>query len=108
MIKLNLGYGEGNVRIFEFLTLAELCNFMQAFESHKCVWVVAANSEKGEILITETFRKMIQLISIDYFNTIHEKLIFIQEYPTYEDAYAVALDMREPNPMCYNKNNDYE
>ena len=28
---------------------------------------------------------------------------FLQEYETYEEAYKVALDMREPNPLCYNK-----
>lgn len=29
--------------------------------------------------------------------------IHLHEYGSFEDAYAVALDMRESNPLCYNK-----
>jgi len=29
--------------------------------------------------------------------------IFLQEYESFEDAYKVALDMRECNPLCYNQ-----
>ncbi len=28
---------------------------------------------------------------------------FLQEYSSYEDAYKSALEMKEPNPLCYNK-----
>ncbi len=31
------------------------------------------------------------------------KRFHIQEYESYEDAYKVALDMRETSPLCYNK-----
>ena len=29
-------------------------------------------------------------------------VFFLQEYESFEDAYKVALSMREPNPLCYN------
>ena len=29
--------------------------------------------------------------------------IFLQGYESFEDAYSVALSMREFNPLCYNK-----
>ena len=29
--------------------------------------------------------------------------LHLHEYASYEDAYLVALNMREANPMCYNK-----
>jgi hypothetical protein len=29
--------------------------------------------------------------------------IFIQEYPSFEDAYDVALMMREPHELCYSE-----
>lgn len=29
--------------------------------------------------------------------------VFLQAYESYEDAYSVALSMREFNPLCYNK-----
>jgi hypothetical protein len=41
---------------------------------------------------------------IDFLKT-HEngqwKDIFLFEYNSYEKAYKAALDMREPNPLCY-------
>jgi hypothetical protein len=30
---------------------------------------------------------------------------FLQEYPTYEDAFRVALDMVELSPLCYKNEN---
>ena len=30
--------------------------------------------------------------------------LFLQEYASFEDAYKVALDMRELNYLCYDKN----
>ena len=31
----------------------------------------------------------------------HNAKIFLQEYESFEDAYKVALDMRECSPLCY-------
>lgn len=28
---------------------------------------------------------------------------YLQEYSSYEDAYSVALSMREPSPLCYDQ-----
>jgi len=43
--------------------------------------------------------------SYDYkfIDTFKSNVYFIQEYQTFEDAYRVALDMRETNPKCYNQ-----
>ena len=30
-------------------------------------------------------------------------VLFLQEYPSFESAYKVALDMREENRLCYDK-----
>lgn len=30
------------------------------------------------------------------------KNFYLQEYPSYEDAYSVALTMKEDSPLCYN------
>mgnify|MGYP003631034363 CR=1 FL=1 len=39
---------------------------------------------------------IIQLNDFDVFNTWH-----LHEYESYESAYAVALDMKEGNALCY-------
>jgi hypothetical protein len=30
-----------------------------------------------------------------------DRCVYLQEYESYEEAYKVALDMKEPNPLCY-------
>lgn len=32
-------------------------------------------------------------------------MFFLQEYPSFEDAYKVALDMQETSKLCYNEIN---
>ena len=34
------------------------------------------------------------------YNSIHYTF-YLQEYPSYEEAYKVALDMKEVSPFCY-------
>jgi hypothetical protein len=67
---------------------------------------------KEEIIITDTDRlpamemmlKTLSLIpenkGIEDFEQLH-----VQEYESYEAAYDVALMMREPNELCYEKPN---
>ena len=35
----------------------------------------------------------------------HEGIIFIQEYKSYEEAYSVALSMKEVSRLCYESEN---
>jgi hypothetical protein len=41
------------------------------------------------------------LVDIAEFAIYAEIKYFLQEYSSYEEAYEVALMMREPNPLCY-------
>ena len=42
---------------------------------------------------------MLVLSNLDY----SDCTLFLQEYASFEDAYKVALDMRELNHLCYSK-----
>tara|TARA_R110000823_G_scaffold223577_1_gene351689 strand:+ start:66 stop:389 length:324 start_codon:yes stop_codon:yes gene_type:complete len=101
-MELNLGIGSGDVAKFTFENTAELLDFInEVFKSYdnKVVWLYCYGGENGEIIVTENSGLIFMLVceGIAFSDTIH-----IHEYPSYEDAYKVALDMREENPKCYN------
>jgi hypothetical protein len=60
--------------------------------------------ETTEILVTENYPLMRYFIeTIDDLPLTKTPLtVHVHMYESYEDAYAVALDMREANPLCYN------
>lgn len=76
------------------------------------VYLLTTNSDENEsntdIFIFEKSYKVVSLFkNIEaHLNSLHQKDVFLQEYKTYEDAYAVALDMREGNALCYNDENN--
>lgn len=105
MVHLNLAIYEGEIEIIKFITLTELCEYLQELERFDCIWLAAEDGEKGEILITENVQTLINAVKNSHFNLLWNspQNFFVQEYQSYEDAYKVALDMRETNPRCYNR-----
>ena len=106
MIKLHLAIYEGDIQEIDFITQEDLCDYIRELEMFNCIWLATNDCEKGEILITENIETLINAVKNSHFNLLWNspQNFHIQEYQTYQDAYAVALDMREPNPKCYNKN----
>ena len=90
--------GLSTTHIFD--EFVELVGFLLAEDLplYNSIWIIANGDEPdGEIFITE------QLITgVEFLNNIIEDVIYIQQYDSYEDAYSVALNMREPNEKCYN------
>lgn len=104
MIYLNLGIYNGDVEVIEFYTQHDLCDYLKELHTFNCIWLATEDGEKGEILITENLQTLISAVKNSHFNLLWNspQNFFVQEYQTYEDAYKVALDMREGNPRCYN------
>ena len=104
MIHLNIGIYDGDVEVIKFNTQTELCEYLKELDRFDCIWLATEDGEKGEILITENLQTLISAVKNSHFNLLWNspQNFFVQEYQTYEDAYKVALDMREPNPKCYN------
>ncbi len=102
MIKINLGIGKGDCKEIEFETITDLCDYLKELDRFDCIWLATDDGEKGEILITESLSTLIHAVNWNHFHILDKNILFVQEYQTYEDAYKVALDMREPNPRCYN------
>jgi hypothetical protein len=105
MIRLNLCIGRGDCKVIEFQLVADLCDYLKELDRFDCIWLATENGEDGEILITQSLNTLINAVKNSYFNLVWNspQNFFVQEYQTYEDAYAVALSMKEPNPRCYNE-----
>lgn len=113
MITLHLAQNsKDDIEQVHFKNHNELITYFEEFEYHKKTVFVFAyrtggsfDTGEGEIIITEN-----PYWIINYLKEIKEEHpfgigsddIFLQEYKSYEDAYKVALFMREPNELCYN------
>lgn len=109
MITLHLGIGEGEVLEISFNNKIEIIDYINEIKERffNRVWLLANGDEFGNIFITEKIELIILIIDLgivdfngcidlDCFN------IHLHEYQSYEDAYKVATDMREGNPLAYN------
>jgi len=104
MIKLHLGIYEGDVQEHEFNTKKALLDFVNELKMFDCIWLCASDGEeRSEIIVTEYLETLHSMISKDFmFREPNKNIIHIHEYQTFEDAYKVALDMKEGHPKCYN------
>ena len=117
-MKLNLGIGEGDVEAIE-LTEKGLIDYIREIETScekgefKGVWLFSTGSEFGEIIVTENLHVVINFMrfchpyNVSKCDRGHNYFLFLNE--SYESAYSVAADMRECNPLHFDKTNeDYD
>jgi hypothetical protein len=118
MIILHYGRGKDlsqDILKIEFKNTKHLKMFlqgvMQESESKETVYLLTSNHSvdledkcnefSKEIIIESDFTLIYLFVDrcLDYCDTT----IYLQEYGSFEDAYKVALDMRESNELCYSK-----
>ena len=102
MIELNLGIGKGDVDQFYFKSSTQLTDFIIDIKNtgfKSVVWLVSDGGENAEILVTEDLEKVVVAIAHDHFDNINLTggELYLFENTSYDDAYAVAYDMREGN-----------
>ena len=71
------------------------------------IYLYTIDGQRTPILIHENPRHIIDSMNglmLGEIELMEERHFFIQEYETYEDAFKVALDMHEPNELCYENN----
>ena len=97
---------QGDIPCLEFPSIEEVRSFITSIVYplkmvNKKVYVVAIQDEvivtENGLLVEELFDG--NLNSAYPFYEVED--IFIQEYSSYEEAYKVALDMKEVSPLCY-------
>jgi len=102
--KLNL---QGDIPCYEFNDFTSFIQFLNKETFDKPgnnVQLMAVEDEifvadKDSQIISET---LLHIYGEGYF-TISDTNVFLQEYDSFEEAYSVALDMRETHPLCYEK-----
>ncbi len=109
-MKLHLGLeSHKEITEHEFESYAELYRFICDITHDKSVWLFAVDGldigKTQELVIVQELFYLKKLIigflsslNGDYYENFH-----LQEYPSFEEAYKVALDMQETSPLCYNK-----
>lgn len=107
-----------DIPAIEFIDSNELFDYLEIIgettEQSPVVFVCAIDEVNGfasEIFITENIDTIIYNIS-EYPDILDNEEhcgmdnilnIYLQEYESYEDAYKIALSMKEDSPLCYNK-----
>lgn len=114
-MKVNLHYAkldlqDDDIPCYEFTSIEEVRSFITSIVYplkmvNEKVYVIAI---QDEVIVTENGLLIEELFNGNLnsaYPFFENEDIFIQEYPSYEDAYKVALDMKETSSLCYNNNN---
>ena len=99
---------QGDIPCYELSGIEEVKNFVSGIvgqhptgNAENMVYLIAI---QDEVFVTENCQ-LVQELFDGNMNSAYpfyeNEPIFIQEYPSYEDAYKVALDMKEENSLCY-------
>lgn len=110
MIKLHYAEltNESDIPCFEFKSKEEFIDFLgEKSELENRVFLFAYEFKElenvSEVFVTEDLT-LIHVIMDNCFGLIQsDNVFFLQEYPSFEDAYKVALDMQETSKLCYNQ-----
>lgn len=94
---LNLAIGEGEVEQMPFHSEKDLHEYIEELKAFKdVVWIMAC---LDEIVITESIDFIRTILNHFDFKELEIIELHIHEYESYDDAYAVAYDMREGNKL---------
>jgi hypothetical protein len=100
MITLHLAIYDGEPKELKFKTFLDLRDYVLMLKDFDCIWLITNGDQdkpqNQEIVITENI-----IVLVKYIDAFKSNVYFIQQYQSYEDAYRVALDMRETNSKCY-------
>ena len=104
---------EDDIPCYKIKTDAELFAFIIAEYSEDCVYLISINDKE---FINDNIFNIITFIGNNFSNVLMNIIekesanyeepiiqVFIQEYESYEEAYKVALSMKEDNKLCYSK-----
>lgn len=99
---------EQDVQTLKFKKVKDLLDFVKevfTLNTGKDIVYLSGDGEDndmyGEIFTSQNLFTFYN--HIESFNLEADYVFFLHEYESYESAYKVALDMREINELCYDK-----
>jgi hypothetical protein len=104
MIKLHYAEltNDGDIPCYKFDKPREVVRFLDSntnISNKDRVYLITGNDNHNDIFITENV-----IFAWDFYLKFlaASDTVFWQEYPSFEDAYSVALDIKETSNLCYN------
>lgn len=114
-MRIKLHYAElnnqGDISCIEFKNATELIENIP-YNIKDCVYLFSYSRKEdeecplsNEVIVTEDIAQIIffMQINLNELNELEMTDYYLQEYESYEEAYKVALSMKEVSPLCYNK-----
>jgi len=99
--------GMNDIPCLKFSTAIKRHRFLQdtIIGSRNTVFILAINYNKDDSLDSVFVFDLWNCVRWMDSSIVRQKTIYLQEYTSYEEAYKVALDMKETNKMCYEDSN---
>lgn len=96
----------GDINPIKFKTNLSIYNYVINLigKDENTVYLLAIDDE---VIVTENLALIMEIMSsnVSSIGLMEDEKgicnVFLQEYESYEDAYSVALSMKETSPMCY-------
>ena len=107
MFKLHyasLDLGDNDIPCFEFQSKYEMLDFVsKLYENNWLTYLkkVCLISISDHLIVVNSMSRILKFINDELNHIDFGTDVFLQEYASYEDAFKVALDMKEENPLCY-------
>jgi hypothetical protein len=67
------------------------------------VFLLNISNTNGDDIATFVFEHYWEILFLEKDNLKNYPIMYLQEYNSYEAAYKAALEMKEPNPLCYER-----
>lgn len=95
---------QGDIPCFEFESKYEMLDYVTKLYNNN--WVtyldkVCLIAISDHLIVVNSMNRILNFINAELNHIDFDTDVFLQEYPSYEQAFKVALDMKEGDPLCY-------
>jgi len=95
---------QGDIPSVEFESKYEMLDYVS--KVYKNNWLTYLNvvclvSISDHLIVVNSMSRILNFINDELNHIDFGTDVFLQEYSSYEEAFKVALDMKEENPLCY-------
>ncbi len=85
----------------KMINLIEILDELCYGKNQGKVYLLANDDEHNDVYVTERYLELQEIVMKNSGFLCDD--IYLQEYDSYEDAYAVALSIKEVSELCYKK-----
>jgi hypothetical protein len=100
---------QGDIPCYELNGMDGVINFVSKILDQNTEGIIYLIAIQYDVFVTENCALVYELFSNHLaaaYPYYENEAIFIQEYSSYEEAYEVALSIKEVSPFCYQSNNN--